>query len=255
MTARSSKLILALGTALTVTATSAYAQEQADRAASAASSTEIIVTAQRRSESLQKIPVSLTAVTADIIQSRQINDLNQIARAAPPLQIGSDNGFFVRGVGTLTFTDTIDSSVVLLLDEVNLGRLFLAAPQFIDLERIEFLNGPQGLLFGKNASAGLLNIVTAKPKLGVYSGKTGVEIVQRDAAGSASGVAVREVLNILPGTTAALRLNALYSIQEPGTTFVGTRQPGVRNNGGQATPKLTLVSTYSLDLFRSVARI
>lgn len=231
MTTRNFRLILALGTALT--GTSAYAQEQADTGASPSSSTEIIVTAQRRSESLQKIPVSLTAVTSDIIQSRQINDLSQIARAAPSLQIGSDNGFSVRGVGTLTFTGTIDSSVALSLDEVNLGRPFLAAPQFIDLERVEVLNGPQGLLFGKNASAGLLNIVTAKPKLGVYSSKTDVEIVQRDtpdAAGSASGVVVREVLNIPLGANAAFRLNALYSYQEPGTTFVGTPLPGVRND-------------------------
>lgn len=229
------KIILVLGTALS--STSALAQTQTslspDDAEEATSSSEIIVTAQRRSESLQKVPVSLTAVTADILESRNISDLNQITRAAPSLQVGSDNGFSVRGVGTLTFTGTIDSSVALALDEVNLGRPFLGGNLFVDLERVEVLNGPQGLLFGKNASAGLVNIITAKPKLGAFSSKTDLEVAQRDtpnAPGSAGGAIVKQVLNIPIGTTAALRINALYSHQEPGTTYVGRLLPGVRND-------------------------
>src|SRR4051812_9309824 len=74
---------------------------------------EIVVTAQRRSESIQRVPVSLTAITAETLTSRNLNDLTQVARAAPSLQVGIDNTFSVRGVGTLAFAGTIDSSVAL----------------------------------------------------------------------------------------------------------------------------------------------
>lgn len=225
--------------AATVLAPSAFAQEAApapaDQAADDDRGTtgEIIVTAQRRSESLQKVPVSLTAVTSEVLESRRINDLTQIARAAPSLQVGSDNTFAVRGVGTLAFAGTVDSSVALSLDEVNLGRPFLGGALFNDLERVEVLNGPQGLLFGKNASAGLLNIITARPKLGEYSTKVDSEFVQRDtpdAPGSADGIIAKAILNIPVSANSALRINALYSYQEPGTTYVGKLLPGARND-------------------------
>ena len=230
------KLALALGT--TLGGTTAYAQQaapvpQVEASSPEAAEGDIIVTAQRRSESIQKVPVSLTALTADTLQSRQINDLTQVARAAPSLQVGSDNTFAVRGVGTLAFAGTIDSSVALSLDEVNLGRPFLGGSLFNDLERVEVLNGPQGLLFGKNASAGLLNIVTVKPKLGVFSSRTDFEGVIRDtpqSPGNAHGVILKEAMNIPLGERSAVRLNVLYSHQEPGTTYVGSLLPGARND-------------------------
>lgn len=215
-----------------LTSTTAFAQN-GDSPEEAAVAGDIVVTAQRRSESLQKVPVSLTAVTGDMLVSRQINDLTQIAQAAPSLQVGGDSTFAVRGVGTLAFAGTVDSSVALALDEVNLGRPFLGGALFNDLERVEVLNGPQGLLFGKNASAGLLNIVTAKPKLGDFSGKTDLEAVMRDtpqSPGNANGVIIKQMLNIPVSANSALRINALYSHQEPGTTFVGRLLPGVRND-------------------------
>ena len=215
-----------------LTSTTAFAQN-GDSPEEAAVAGDIVVTAQRRSESLQKVPVSLTAVTGDMLVSRQINDLTQIAQAAPSLQVGGDSTFAVRGVGTLAFAGTVDSSVALALDEVNLGRPFLGGALFNDLERVEVLNGPQGLLFGKNASAGLLNIVTAKPKLGEFSGKTDLEAVMRDtpqSPGNANGVIIKQMLNIPVSANSALRINALYSHQEPGTTFVGRLLPGVRND-------------------------
>lgn len=104
---------------------------------------------------------------------------------------------------------TIDSSVALAIDEVNLGRPNLGTPLLMDLERVEVLNGPQGLLFGKNASAGLLNIVTAKPRLGEYSGGSDVEVTFRETPGAdrnASGIIARQVLNIPVSANSALRI-------------------------------------------------
>lgn len=194
---------------------------------------EIVVTVQRRSESLQKVPVSVTAVTAEALERRRVNDLTAVARAAPSLQIGNDATFAVRGVGTLAFAGTIDSSVALAQDEVNLGRPFLAGPAFNDVERVEVLNGPQGLLFGKNASAGLLNVVTVQPKLGVFGGSVDVEGVSRatpGASGKAKGVQVRGTVNIPVSENSALRINGLYSHQEPPTTYVGKAPAGTRQD-------------------------
>ena len=217
-----------------VAADSASAQSSSDTAQlGEAGPGDIIVTAQRRSESLQRVPVSVTALTAETLASRNLNDLTQVARAAPTLQVGIDNTFAVRGVGTLAFAGTIDSSVALAIDEVNLGRPLLNSPLLNDLARVEILNGPQGLLFGKNASAGLVNIITARPVLGEYSSATNIEIASRATPGSernAPGVIARETLNIPVSANSALRLSGLYSYQEPGTTYVGRPAPGTRHD-------------------------
>lgn len=231
-------LILLSATALTAAPALAQAgSDQSSEPASAAQPAEgvqdIIVTAQRRSESLQTVPVSVTALSGDTLVSRNFNDLGQLSRGAPSLQVGIDNSFAVRGVGTLAFAGTVDSSVALAIDEVNLGRPLLNSPLLNDLERVEVLNGPQGLLFGKNASAGLLNIVTARPKFGEFSSSTNLEVVARDTPGadrSAPGVIVRETLNIPVSQRSALRISGLYSYQEPGTTYVGTPNPGTRHD-------------------------
>ncbi|WP_395651939.1 TonB-dependent receptor [Brevundimonas sp.] len=192
---------------------------------------EIVVTAQRRSESLQRVPVSVTAVTAEELSSRNINDLGQLAVAAPSLQVGSEGSFSVRGVGTLAFAQTIDSSVAIAIDDVNLGRPNLGGSLFNDVAQVEVLNGPQGLLFGKNASAGLLNITTTRPRIGIFESLSDVEAGVRDTPGSdttASSIIARQTLNFPIGDRSALRLNAILSKQEPGTTFVGN--DNVRND-------------------------
>lgn len=220
-----------LGASAAAIAMPVWAQDASDNAEGAVD--EIVVTAQRRSESIQKIPVSLTAVSADELRTRQINDLVGVSQAAPSLQIGLDASFSVRGIGTLAFAGTIDSSVALAIDEVNLGRPNLGTPLLMDLERVEVLNGPQGLLFGKNASAGLLNIVTAKPRLGEYSGGSDVEVTFRETPGAdrnASGIIARQVLNIPVSANSALRINALYGYQEPPVTRIDAVVPGRRDD-------------------------
>ena len=210
----------------------AHAQDEAARDEPPALG-EIIVSAQRRSESIQRVPVSVTALTADTLRSQNLNDMTQVARAAPSLQVGVDNSFAVRGVGTLAFAGTVDSSVAVAIDDVNLGRPLLNSPLFNDLARVEVLNGPQGLLFGKNASAGLLNIVTVRPKLGELSSQTNLEFASRETPGadrSAPGVIARQTINVPVSANSALRLSGLYSYQEPGTTYVGTPNPGTRHD-------------------------
>jgi iron complex outermembrane receptor protein len=221
------KAIFLIGAGLVVTSGPALAQASD----SEEGIPEIVVSAQRRTERLQDVPVSVTALGADALRSRNVNDLSQIALAAPSLQVGADNTFAVRGVGTQAFATTIDSSVATSLDDVNLGRPFLAQGLFNDVERVEVLNGPQGLLFGKNASAGLLNVVSIRPKLGIAESATNLELSNRDTSGSDAGswsAIARQTINIPIGANGALRINGTYSYEEPGTTFVG--RSNVRND-------------------------
>jgi iron complex outermembrane receptor protein len=221
------RVALFLGVSLFAMAQPAYAQESAREDAVS----EIVVTAQRRTERLQDVPVSVTALGGDTLRSRNVNDLSQVALAAPSLQVGNDNTFAVRGVGTQAFATTIDSSVATSLDEVNLGRPFLAQGLFNDVERVEVLNGPQGLLFGKNASAGLLNVISTRPKLGVFGIEGNLELSNRDTPGSDAqswSMIGRATVNIPVGEDGALRVNGTYSYEEPSTSFVGRRD--VRND-------------------------
>ncbi|MEO7465608.1 MAG: TonB-dependent receptor [Sphingobium limneticum] len=221
------KAILFVGASLVAMAPNAYAQTEQFAEGVA----EIVVTAQRRAERLQDVPVSVTALGGDTLKSRNLNDLSQVALAAPSLQVGNDNSFAIRGVGTQAFATTIDSSVATALDEVNLGRPFLAQGLFNDVERVEVLNGPQGLLFGKNASAGLLNVVSTRPKIGKFESETNLELNNRDTPGSdeqAWSAIARQTVNIPVGQSGALRINGTYSIEEPGTYFAGTG--GARND-------------------------
>jgi iron complex outermembrane recepter protein len=178
---------------------------------------EVIVTAQRVEQNLQSVPVAVTAVSGVELQTRKLNDLNQIQLVAPSFQTTTDNAFSLRGVGSNIFLPTVDSSVGVMVDDVSLGvPLFQSNGVFNDIARIEVLRGPQGLLFGRNASAGLLNIVTNRPRLRETSGAFGVEYDNRDtASGGRFGAIVRGTLNLPVTENSALRINLLGSHQDP----------------------------------------
>ncbi|MFM2373005.1 MAG: hypothetical protein RIS85_2727, partial [Pseudomonadota bacterium] len=209
----------------------AMAQSTDEQAAASGTSGEIIVTAQRRSENVLKVPVSVTVVGAEQLIQRGANDLTAVTKLAPSLQVAQDNTFSVRGVGTATFANTVEASVSQVVDDVVLGNREYAANAFYDIARVEVLNGPQGLLFGKNASAGLVNITTNKPKLGELSFNADGELVQRDRPGKdGTGYQIRSTANVPVGDNAAFRLNFIYSDQDPIT--VTKVNPAVRNDLG-----------------------
>ncbi|MBA4761769.1 TonB-dependent receptor [Sphingomonas sp.] len=204
-----------LGVVPLATAT-AHAQDSA--AAGAASDTqtaEIIVTAQRRSENVMKVPVSVTVIGAEALADSGTSDLRGVTKLAPSLQASQDNQFSIRGIGTSTYADTVESSVTQVIDDVVLGSRYFASIGFYDIERVEVLNGPQGLLFGKNASAGVVNITTAAPQLGVNSVSVDAEGTSRYRDGKDGlGLRVRGTTNLALGESSALRLNASYSTQD-----------------------------------------
>lgn len=130
---------------------------------------EITVTAQKREENLQDVPLSVAVVQGETLEALRLNEATDISKVAPSVTFinsaGPRNfGFFVRGIGTSTFAaETIEGSTGFVLDGVVLGQAGSALSDLPDIERLEVLRGPQGTLFGKNASAGVINIVTRRP--------------------------------------------------------------------------------------------
>lgn len=129
---------------------------------------EIVVTAQKRVERLQDVPLAVTAVGGDALASRQVNDTATLTQAVPSLtfQQGpnpTNTTLRIRGVGTALFGQGVESSVSVVVDGVVQARQAQGFSDLADIDRIEVLRGPQGTLFGKNASAGVINVVTARP--------------------------------------------------------------------------------------------
>ncbi len=134
---------------------------------------DIVVTARRRAENLQQVPISATALTSAQLASSGISTSNQLAQVTPSLNI---NGTFetvpkvtLRGVGTNDFLPNMNPAVATNIDEVYVGLATSQLQQLYDIDRVEVLRGPQGTLFGKNATGGAISIFSAKPDLDDYS--------------------------------------------------------------------------------------
>jgi iron complex outermembrane receptor protein len=128
---------------------------------------EVVVTAQKRAQSLQDVPVSVTALGAETLNAHGIQQASDIADLTPGLyfeSIGLRSPFiFVRGTGSGQFDVGSDSSVSVFIDEIYQSRFTALQFDLLDVERVEVLKGPQGALFGRNTSGGAISVVTAKP--------------------------------------------------------------------------------------------
>lgn len=164
---------------------------------------EIVVTAQKRVESLQVVPIAVTAISGDALQNMQAFDVADLATRAPSLLFQQsttvNQELSIRGIGTVgEFGSSVDPSVATFTDEIYIGRMGVATTDFFDIERIEVLRGPQGTLFGKNVVGGAISVHTAKPehdpsaKLRVGYGNYQSSLVNGHVTGSlADGVAGR----------------------------------------------------------------
>ncbi len=128
---------------------------------------EIIVTAQRREESLQDVPIAVTALSGDYLQQQQAFTVESLSLYTPSLHIYAEavNSEFytIRGVGRANEDIGSDSGVAVFIDDVYIPRQGAANLSMFDVERVEILRGPQGTLWGKNATGGAINVITRKP--------------------------------------------------------------------------------------------
>jgi iron complex outermembrane receptor protein len=163
--ARSNRLTL-LAAATSLLAAAAQGQSVPD--ASSAALEEIVVTAEKRTESLQSVPVSVTVLTSTQLSRLKFDSPSDLITQIPNLQVDGIIGegsplFALRGVSMFDYSLSQDSPVASYVDEVYKGNVALFGVEMYDLERIEVLRGPQGTLYGKNATGGAINFITHKP--------------------------------------------------------------------------------------------
>ena len=126
---------------------------------------EVVVTAQKRAQSLQDVPISVSVIAGDKIQEAGIDNMDDLALYVPNFSKGESGAgaiIQIRGIGTGS-NPAFEQSVVMYMDDISLSRGPLARMPLMDLERVEVLRGPQNVLFGKNAVAGAVSLITAKP--------------------------------------------------------------------------------------------
>ena len=167
------KFRLMLSAALCTFAAPALAQEtptpQAAQTADEGATGDIIVTATRRSEALSDIPLAVSAVTAQSLANSGASDIRALNQLSPSLLVSSTSseaaagGARIRGIGTVGDNPGLESSVATFVDGVYRNRAGVGLSELGAIDRIEVLRGPQGTLFGRNASAGLISVITAKP--------------------------------------------------------------------------------------------
>lgn len=157
---------LATGSLMIAAAHPAAAQEAEAAAATDAASEDIIVTASRRPQTLQEVPISVGVVTGAAIEQQGQRLFTDLQSSVPNLQIDNTNGNYaitIRGLGSGANNLAFEQSVGLFVDGVYSSRARSLQVPFLDVERIEVVRGPQGALFGKNTNAGAISMVTRRP--------------------------------------------------------------------------------------------
>ena len=165
---------------------------------------EIIVTAEKRSESLQDLSQAVTALSGEDIDNRNITSFVDLSSIAPGVTVAKNEGFktviAIRGVGNEANQNAIaNPSVSYHLDGIYVASPFALHTDFLDLERIEVLRGPQGTLFGQNSTGGAINVITQAPDTEEFSGKADITV------GNYSLIRARGSVNIPISDTMALR--------------------------------------------------
>ena len=206
---------------------------------------EVTVTAQKRTENLQDVPISIIAVSGEKIDNFAIPDLQELTQYVPNVTINNGAGtpnLFIRGVGSGTNAG-FEQSVGLFTDGVYAGRGALAAvPTTMDLERVEILKGPQGSLFGKNTVAGAISITTAKPT-DEFEGMVGALYAPEDGQQEYNLVVSGPLTDDLAG-----RLAVRYSSMDGWWENVITGAEGPDNDNWYARGSLRWEPTDTLEI-------
>ncbi len=140
---------------------------------------EVIVTAQRTEQSLQDVPIAVSAFTDEILSDRQIEFASDLQLQVPGVSYSADafggGGFSIRGITNLAVSSSSDPGVEVHVNGLPLGSTSTNEIGFLDMQRIEVLRGPQGTLFGRNATGGVVNLITARPDLDSFAGNANIQ--------------------------------------------------------------------------------
>jgi iron complex outermembrane receptor protein len=209
-----------MSAALTAFCTTAIAQAPSDAGPQGTKSpawngeiTEIVVTANKREERLQDVPIAVTVVGGPQLTQQNINEVVDLTRSVPSLNAAGPFGALsIRGVGSVSFSRSAEGSVGVVVDGVALANTSANPPELFDVDRVEVLEGPQGMLFGRNSSAGVISIVTRAPDPDRFEVDGHADIGTRD------NYIGKAVVNIPVADNAALRIAGTYS-QSPNTQY------------------------------------
>ena len=164
----------------------------------------ITITAQRTEETLQDAAIPINAASGEDLRRAGVSDSTQLNKVAPSLFVtnggGANTAYFIRGVGNFTNNGYTAPAIAFNIDGVYIGRPSSTISSFLDLSRVEVLKGPQGTLYGRNATGGAINVVPNQPMLGENSGSISV------GAGAYSSYEATGVANIAAGDASAFRL-------------------------------------------------
>lgn len=253
MKVRHTPISAAMQIALMTIAAQAHAQEAAKEnppappaaAASATQLEQVVVTAQKRAQKSQDVPISMSVVSAAQLDRRGVTDPLSLSQMAPALQVGDANSYSVRGIGTLAGggNNLLEGAVATSIDGVALARSTMGNLQFADIERVEVLSGPQGMLFGKNATAGLINISTTRPRLNVTEGRVRLDLQHRTSGAAGNGQVAQATLNTPVSADSALRINLFGTHQNPLVTQAG---PAVGDDLGERQKGVKLKYLWNL---------
>jgi len=242
--------------ARTPVATSATEDSQVDPQAAPKADGDIVVTARRREERLQNVPIAVAVLSGETISNTGAFNVNRLQTLQPALQFYSSNprnsAINIRGLGApfgLT-NDGIEQGVGLYIDQVYIGRVGASTFDFVDVERVEVLRGPQGTLYGKNTTAGAVNITTKKPSFEpeatfeISTGNYGLVQIK----GSASAPIAADKLAVRVSTSVTKRGGTIYDTKKDENL---QKQDNFSVRGQllwQATPSLdlTLSGDFSL---------
>lgn len=204
------KATLLAGICASVLALPAYAQDTPpdDEDGAAEGGNVIVVTAQRRAEALQDVPIAVSAFTAEALEAQQIENTSDLQLTLPNVTFTKTNftssSFTIRGIGDLCVGVTCDSATAIHLNDAPLFGTRLFEGEFYDLAQIEVLRGPQGTLFGRNATSGVVNIRTARPDLSGFGAAGDFEY------GNYNSIKVKGMVNLPIGETLAARVAGYY---------------------------------------------
>ncbi|WP_419808519.1 TonB-dependent receptor [Sphingomonas sp.] len=170
---------------------------------------DIVVTAQRQAEVLQNVPIAVTAFNAQALQAQQINTTSDLQLTLPNITFTKGNftssaSFNIRGIGDLCVGVTCDAATAVHVNDVPILNSPIFQNEYFDLERVEVLRGPQGTLFGRNATGGVINFITAKADLSGVHASGDVEY------GNYNSVRVKGMFNLPLTDTLGIRLAGYY---------------------------------------------
>lgn len=185
-------------------ATPVAVAQEADDAASTRTLGTVTVTTQKKEESIQDVPIAVSAFDQAAIEAQQLTGGPDLVRAIPNVNFTKGNfggfNFRIRGIGVDAVSTSADAGVGIHYNDAPIGSNSFFEAEFYDVERVETLRGPQGTLYGRNATGGVVNVISAKPVLGEYKADAQLTL------GNYNSVKARGMVNLPLGEKAALRL-------------------------------------------------